>query len=144
MSRDLQGQKEQKEDADLTKFYMAHQEYTCRELDYQRKIMDEYKITIDYDTFGSEGYPYQSIFPGAFEPSDRQRIAAIIELCKEGYEKQLILSQDTCKKIHLVKYGGYGYAHILENIVPELTLNGVTNTQINTMLVENPRRILTC
>lgn len=132
-----------REDADLTKFYMSHMDYTCTQLDYQRHIMDEYKITIDYDTFGQEGYPY-SIFPGAFEPSDRQRIAAVIELCKEGYEKQLMLSQDICKKIHLLKYGGTGYAHILEDIVPELTLNGVTRTQINTMLVENPKRILAC
>lgn len=36
-----------------------------------------------------------------------------------------ILSHDICYKIQLQKYGGYGYAHLLRNIVPRLELCGV-------------------
>ena len=38
--------------------------------------------------------------------------------------------------------GGHGYAHILENIVPRLRREGISEEQIRTILVENPKRFL--
>ena len=43
----------------------------------------------------------------------------------------------------LCKYGGNGYGHVLRTIVPWLRREGVTDDELVTMLVENPRRILT-
>jgi phosphotriesterase-related protein len=45
-------------------------------------------------------------------------------------------------KFRLRKYGGLGYSHLLENIVPDLKYAGVTDAQVHSMLVENPRRLL--
>jgi predicted metal-dependent phosphotriesterase family hydrolase len=42
----------------------------------------------------------------------------------------------------LVKYGGWGYAHILKNIIPWLVNEGATDKQIRAMTVENPKRLL--
>ncbi|MAO89393.1 MAG: phosphotriesterase-related protein, partial [Dehalococcoidia bacterium] len=41
------------------------------------------------------------------------------------------------------KYGGKGYAHILENIVPRMRKRGFSNENIDNILIENPKRILT-
>ena len=39
-------------------------------------------------------------------------------------------------------YGGDGYAHVLENIVTEVRFKGVTEKQLNGMLVVNTRKFL--
>jgi phosphotriesterase-related protein len=134
--------------ANPKKIYVSHMGISCTDyritrldLDYHRDLMEEYEVTLGYDTFGMEAYA-DGVYPGAAFPCDRLQTAAVVELCKEGYEKQLMLSQDTYMKIQLTKYGGYGYAHVLRHIIPVLKLNGVTNKQIETMLVENPKSIL--
>ena len=45
-------------------------------------------------------------------------------------------------KTDLRQYGGFGYSHILRSIIPMLKISGVSNKQINNMLVENPKRLL--
>ena len=53
-----------------------------------------------------------------------------------------MLAQDRCLKTHWVAYGGKGYAYVLTEIVPQLLDAGVTQDQIDDMLIENPKRIL--
>ena len=43
----------------------------------------------------------------------------------------------------LKKYGGRGYSYVLEFFLPELRRLGLTDAQIDALVVENPRRILT-
>ena len=59
-----------------------------------------------------------------------------------GYARQIVLANEVVSKFRLRKYGGLGYSHLLENIVPDLKYCGVTDEQIHSMLVENPRRLL--
>ena len=40
-------------------------------------------------------------------------------------------------------YGGWGYDHILTNIIPRLKKKGLSNEMINEILVTNPRKALT-
>ena len=42
----------------------------------------------------------------------------------------------------LKKYGGWGYEHILTNIVPMMLDEGITREQIDIILRENPKRFL--
>jgi phosphotriesterase-related protein len=42
-----------------------------------------------------------------------------------------------------VKYGGHGYAHILENIAPKMKERGISPDNIHKILVETPRKWLT-
>jgi len=129
----------EKTDAALEKFYLSHSDFTCSRLDYHRKLMDK-GIILSYDCFGKELY-YESWFPGARGRTDWERIESVVQLCKEGYDSQILLSQDICFKIGLKKYGGYGYSHILRNIVPELIRQGVKKKQIRKMLMGNPERL---
>jgi len=59
-----------------------------------------------------------------------------------GYIKQILLSQDIGQKIQLVSYGGWGYAHILREVIPLMRIYGITDEQIDTMMIENPKRLL--
>ena len=53
-----------------------------------------------------------------------------------------MLGQDISNKDRLKKYGGYGYSHVLENILPEIERKGVSKNQIRNMVVENPKKTL--
>ena len=71
------------------------------------------------------------------------RLKQISELIDLGYIRQILMSQDTCMKIDLTRWGGPGYAHILENVIPLMRVYGYTEEQIRTLTVENPRVMLT-
>lgn len=60
-----------------------------------------------------------------------------------GFSEQLLISLDTCKSEHLSSFGGPGLTGVAERIIPGLRTRGATDTQLNTLFVENPRRLLT-
>ena len=130
----------EKEGADLKKVCISHMDFTSTDLVYHKRVLDR-GANIMYDTFGCDIYR-DDLWPGAAYPTDTQRVAGVTELCKQGYDKQIMLSTDTCIKTQTATYGGYGYAHILQHIVPCLEYNGVANAQIKNMLIENPKRLL--
>lgn len=97
---------------------------------------------IGYDNFGLEGLLQLPGVGRAVELSDMQRINDIKRLIADGYLNQLLVSQDIATKHRLVSYGGFGYAHILRDIVPVMRVKGMSDEQIYTLLVENPKRVL--
>ena len=127
-------------DADLSKVYVSHMDFKWNDVGYQVRIIEDYGVTLSYDGFGQEQY-FNNLFLGAGGTTDRERLAALTELLRSGFEKHLMISSDVCQKIHLKKYGGWGYSHILEHMVPLLRENGVTDRQIETMMVDNPRHL---
>ena len=74
--------------------------------------------------------------------SDAQRLALIKRLVDEGYADRVTVGHDVFSKHRLVKYGGHGYAHILENIVPRMRKKGISEGDIHAILVGNPARLL--
>ncbi len=94
---------------------------------------------VEFDCFGSEVYFDED---NLREPSDAERIDALLSLLDAGFENQILLSQDICTKMQLRKYGGMGYDHILLNIVPRLRKRGVDQSLIDRLLIENPARFL--
>jgi phosphotriesterase-related protein len=67
----------------------------------------------------------------------------IAELVKLGYADRITLSHDVCNKIHQKAYGGFGFSYINDHFLPMLEELGVGKAEIQKMMVENPRRILT-
>ncbi len=96
---------------------------------------------LEYDFFGIESsyYPFQDIDL----PNDAMRLKFIRALIDQGYLSQILISQDICSKTRLACYGGHGYGHIFANIVPMMRRRGFSDLEIDTILVENPRRLLT-
>jgi len=64
----------------------------------------------------------------------------VLELITAGHREQILMSHDIAYKTSLVKYGGYGYHHLLVNVVPRLRAKGVDDTGLTRLLVENPAR----
>jgi phosphotriesterase-related protein len=97
---------------------------------------------LEYDNFGHTGYPHllQGRLVGLV--SDLERLRGISELIDEGFIDQILISHDICFKDCLSAYGGYGYAHIINNLLPIMRHRGFTAEQINSILVENPKRVL--
>ena len=98
---------------------------------------------LEYDLFGADGiYPTQMAM-GFDVANDAIRLTEFMELIEDGFLDRILMSQDNCFKVMLRAYGGNGYAHILELIVPKMRAKEMTEEQINTILVENPKRINT-
>lgn len=66
----------------------------------------------------------------------------INELLDRCWISQVLISQDICVKFMTRAYGSWGYAHILDVVRPQLHPAGITDEHLNTMMVENPRRLL--
>ena len=123
---------------DPQKINMCHMDGYMN-LDYQRRVAD-LDVFISFDNFGLENY-YDSI-DFSYNSHDSQRHEHLLKLLALGYRDQILVSQDTCYKTQITRYGGYGYAHILRNIVPVLRYAGVDDATLERILVKNPYRLL--
>ncbi|GAB0088382.1 Phosphotriesterase-related protein [Sergentomyia squamirostris] len=94
-----------------------------------------------FDLFGTECSYYQ-LNPQTDMPSDAQRIARVLKLVAEGRIQQILMSHDVHTKHRLVAFGGHGYSHILNNILPRLNVRGLSLEQIDHITIENPRNWL--
>jgi phosphotriesterase-related protein len=93
---------------------------------------------IEYDMIGMDyWYADQQVQC----PSDEDNARAIKRLIDLGFLGKILLSQDVFIKMMLTRHGGFGYAYVLRHFVPRLKRHGVTEDQIKTMLIENPRRV---
>jgi phosphotriesterase-related protein len=128
----------QKEGGDLRRTIMCH---LCRTIADVRAVVDlaQTGIWLEYDLFGLENsyYPYNPSFD---MPNDGGRMAHVLALIDAGHRDQILMSHDIAYKTSLVKYGGYGYHHLLVNVVPRLRAKGVDDAGLTRLLVENPAR----
>ena len=73
---------------------------------------------------------------------DIDRVLALKELISSGYIRNILISQDVCMKTDLIKYGGFGFTHILRNIVPIMIAKGIKKDEIDILMMENPKEFL--
>lgn len=125
--------------ADLSRVIMGHLDRTVFDFDALRSIAES-GCYLEWDLFGNEGsyYPLAEIDM----PSDAQRLDFLRRIIDAGYSGKVVVSQDICTKHRLVKYGGHGYGHILENIVPKMRRKGFSEAEIRAITVDNPASIL--
>jgi phosphotriesterase-related protein len=97
-------------------------------------------VYVEFDNFGKEYYIRREVRNSGYGlfVTDVQRVTFLKRLIDLGYLNRIVLSCDVCLKQLLHAYGGWGYDHILKNIVPMMEDEGITREQIRTMLVENP------
>jgi phosphotriesterase-related protein len=130
-----------KEGADLERTIMCHIERTIAD----RGVLLELAATgvrLEYDLFGLETsyYPYNPAFD---MPNDGERMRQILFLIERGHLAQILMSHDIAYKHCLTKWGGFGYHHLLVNVIPRLRDRGADDRTIQTLLVDNPRRAFT-
>ena len=79
--------------------------------------------------------------------STEARVNTVAELCKRGYADRMVLSHDAACYLDWIPgelppptMRHWNYLHISKDVLPMLREKGVTEAQIETMLVDNPRR----
>ena len=127
--------------ADLTRTIMCHIDRTIFDQDTLRRLADS-GCVIEYDLFGHEHALYTPN-PEVDQPNDAKRLDWIRFLIDEGFGAQIVVSHDIDNKIYLSRYGGPGYAHIVENVVPLMRRRGFDEGEIQMILVGTPRRLFT-
>lgn len=127
--------------ADLNRVAISHIDGFGYSLETRLKVLEE-GCYVEYDGFGQAIFHFFYMGRIANAMSDIQKITDIMELIGKGYINQILLAQDFCFKCCLATYGGYGYTHIIRNLIPFMKAKGMTEEQIHTLLVDNPRRLL--
>ena len=128
----------QRDGVDLTKVVVGHAG-DSNDLDYLKWIMDQ-GATIGCDRFGLDTYN-----------STEDRVRTVAALCAQGYADRIVLSHDAACYMDFFAGGtaqqalaqaapNWHYLHIGNDVLPALREQGVTDEQITTMLVDNPRR----
>ena len=96
---------------------------------------------LEQDLFGLESsyYPLAEIDM----PNDATRIDRIRMLMAAGHLDQVLISEDIDNISRHTAFGGEGYHHILTRVVPMMRRKGMSQGEIDHILVANPARALT-
>lgn len=139
-------------DMDLSRVVLGHLDL-MPDIDYLSRVLDT-GANIGFDTFGKEWFDYlvpDQSGPGGervkhtYHRSDEDRITALVELCRRGYDSQIVMSCDISGSeawLNPQTHGRYGYSYLFEVVIPRLRGIGVPDASINRMMVGNPARIL--
>jgi len=127
----------EEEGASLEHTVVSHMVASIDDWEYQTSLAERGAF-LGYDMIGQDVDWGADLHHGEC-PSDREVAEALKRLIDAGYIHRIALSQDICVKMMLTRYGGKGYAFILRHFVDRLKNIGVTEEQIETLLVDNPR-----
>ena len=134
-----------------------------RGLDQQR-IFEEEGVDLSRVVIGHSGdstdigYLEELISRGSYLGMDRfgvdvllpfeQRVATVAEMCARGHADHMVLSHDAMcfsdwfdADLVAAAAPNWIFTHIMDDVVPALRERGVTDEQLDQMLIENPRRI---
>jgi phosphotriesterase-related protein len=127
--------------ADMSRVVISHIDRTI--FDYNRLFrLADSGVVIELDLFGQE-QSYYSLDLKVDLPNDAERLRWIRRLIDRGHLDQVVISHDICYRSRLTCFGGHGYGHIFENVVPLMRRRGFTEAEIDRITVGTPRRLLT-
>ncbi len=112
-------------------------------MDYIKDLLN-LGVYVEFDNFGKEFYADKrdrSVLRGLFA-RDIERVRAIKQLIDAGFLSKILISNDVCLKTCLHRHGGWGYDHVLTNIIPMMEDEGITSEQIKILMCRNPAEFL--
>ena len=122
------------EKADLSKVVLGHSGDST-DLDYLSEMADA-GCLLGMDRFGLD----------LITPSE-DRVATVAAMCERGYADRMVLSHDAACHIDwfpaevIPRFApAWNFEHLFDDVLPALRDRGVTESQLQTMLVDNPRR----
>ena len=126
--------------ADVSRVIMGHLDRTIVKFETLAALAAT-GCFLEWDLFGNELSHYQL---ADFDmPSDAQRMDMVRRAVDElGCADRIVLAHDICTRHRLAKYGGHGYGHIFQNIVPRMRRRGFTDAHARAITTDNPARIL--
>ena len=126
----------QAEGTDLERVIVGHSDWLVKELPFLKRLLER-GVYIEFDRLGDLSRLRKET-RGHVDVS-----RGIVELIQMGYLDRILLSQNVNRKVDLKAYGGLGYAFVHELFLPLLRRLGVTEEQVEMMVVTNPKRVLT-
>jgi phosphotriesterase-related protein len=72
-----------------------------------------------------------------------RQVEYVVNLARKGYLEQVLISHDVCLTSLYTANGGKGYAFVTGPFVERLRAAGLTEDDVNTLIVDNPARALT-
>ena len=129
------------EGGDITRTVISHVDRTVFDDERLLRLADS-GCVLEFDLFGHET-SYYAFDLSVDMPNDAQRLRLIRTLIDHGHLDRVLISHDICVLTRLVRFGGHGYGHIFRNVLPIMRRRGFTETEIDAILVDNPRRLLT-
>jgi phosphotriesterase-related protein len=130
----------EKEGADLGRCYMSHLGlYPNPEV--AKRILKRGVGCVSFDQLGHEELFGNPAAPGLGYSPDKEEVRCVLELLNAGFEDRLLLSAEVAMKTCYSEYGGWGYAHIHDNIIPWLKSLGARDDQVESIMAGNPRRL---
>ena len=121
---------------------LAHLDRTVFNRDMLRQIA-ETGAYLSYDLFGDHPSGFYPHNPAVHLLNDAGRVAEVSWMIEQGWTEQILISHDMAQAFRLAKWGGHGYHYILAEIVPQMRMRGISEEEIDQILVGNPRTLLT-
>lgn len=125
----------EEEGVDLSRVVVGHSGDTT-DLDYLEELVGR-GSSIGMDRFGVDALL-----------SFDERVGVVADMCARGHASRMVLSHDaSCfidwfdEEMLKVTTPNWHFRHITDDVVPALKERGVTEDQITTMLVDNPRQL---
>jgi phosphotriesterase-related protein len=124
----------------MERLILSHIDRTIFDAERLLRLADT-GCVIEFDLFGWESSYFPN--PDIDLPNDAMRLRWLRLLIDHGHLDRVLISHDVCTRTRLGRYGGHGYGHIFSNIVPLMRRRGFSETELETILVRNPERLLT-
>jgi phosphotriesterase-related protein len=122
------------EGVDLTRVVIGHSGGTTN-TDYHLSLIDNGSY-LGFDHFGLPGITLE------------ERVDAVARLCGRGYAERMVLSHDAMcfvdwfPRAFTETSSDWRWTYISDEVLPVMRARGITEADITTMLVDNPRTIL--
>jgi phosphotriesterase-related protein len=122
------------EGVDLSRVVIGHSGGTVN-TDYHLALIENGSF-LGFDHFGLMGFTLE------------ERVAAVARLCVRGYAERIVLSHDAMcfvdwfPRSMMEAATDWRWTHIPMDVLPVMRAHGVSEADIHTMMVDNPRTIL--
>lgn len=127
------------EGVDPGRVILGHMNTAVFDQPYQIELLER-GANLAYDLMG---FDHSLIGLGKYPPSDYDIVGVLAGLAERGYLEQILVSQDMGGvKTRLLAYGGWGYAHTLDHVIPLFRDRGWGDAEAAQLMAGNPARIL--
>jgi phosphotriesterase-related protein len=122
------------EGVDLSRVVIGHSGGTLN-TDYHLELIENGSY-LGFDHFGMSGFTLED------------RVDAVVRLCDRGYAERIVLSHDAMcfvdwfPRSMMDALKDWRWTHIPIDVLPVMRERGVSDADIRTMMVQNPRTIL--
>jgi phosphotriesterase-related protein len=128
--------------ADPDRIIMGHLDMLAVDRGWLRELAQS-GCYLEWDVFGVEN---TGIGGGNLDhmrvATDAERIDLVAFMFDEGFGDRVVAGHDVCTRTQRTRYGGKGYAHLLESVVARMKQRGHSQADIDAVLIKNPARAL--